>query len=192
MCNYLGKYDQHLRDTASNHMENLQNKLEGNLSQWNEEMKQKSEFEEKLLQEYRNSTTWYQHEIQHLQGQKSEKEASLEQLRVEFLKERQKLNDKHKDELSVKATEHTRLSEKQRRRQEQLVHWYSRKLDEKDEKWQATLASVQEKNMHLVHERNEERVAYQKEAQNADEQIQNLTTNLTKLKYDFDAISKLN
>ncbi|TGJ85816.1 hypothetical protein E0Z10_g2950 [Xylaria hypoxylon] len=189
---YLKKYDQQLSGTVSNHLETLQKKLEDNLDGWNQEIKQQREFEEKLLQEYRNGMTWYQHEIETLQEQRSNKEASLEQLRVEFSNERQRLNDDHIEQLNVKATEYTRLTEKQHRKQERLANWHTRKIDEKDDKWQERLASVQEKNAHLVRARNEKQVEHEREAQRAEEQILNLTTDLNKVKRDLDTVVNAN
>ncbi|KAK5625370.1 hypothetical protein RRF57_001086 [Xylaria bambusicola] len=151
---YLERYDQHLRDTASYHLQKLQRELEGNLSRLDEETRRQGEFEQNLLQEYKNTTTWYQHEVQSLQGQKSEKEASIEQLRAEFLNDRQRLYDEHRNELNTKATEYARLTEKQHRKQERLANWYNRRMDEKAEKWRTRLVSVQLENAHLINERN--------------------------------------
>ncbi|RWA03787.1 hypothetical protein EKO27_g11313 [Xylaria grammica] len=189
---YLEKYDQQVSGTVFNHLETLGRKLENNLGEWNQEMKQKREFGEKLLQECGNRMTQYQREIETLQGQKSDKEASLEQLRAEFSSERQRLNDEHIEQLNIKATEYTRLADKQQRKQERLTNWYIRKIDEKDDRWQERIASVQEKNADLVRASNEQQIEHEREARRADEEIQDLTAEFNKVKQDLDAMGKVN
>jgi kinesin family protein C1 len=179
ICDYLEKYDQHVKTTASDHIDTLQKKLETNLDIWNKEMKQKREFEEKLLQEYGNGLSWYQREIQQLQGEKVSKETALEQLHKEFSNERQKLNDEYQEQLSAKQSEYSRLVEKHYRQQERLVNWHSRKLDEKNDKWQERLASEQQEIARLLHAMKEEQVKHQKETQEADGRLRNLTSDLT-------------
>ena len=187
---YLERYDQNLRDTTSHHWERLHEGLESSIGHLSEEMRRKGEFEENLLREYKNSTAWYQDEIRNLQGQKSEKEASLEQLRLEFLDERQKLNDEHKYELHAKVTEHMRLTERQHRKQQRLISWYDRRMDEKIEKWQTRLTAVEVEKAHLIDEINKDRLEHQKEAQKADEQMQKLAADLNQARRDFDAMSE--
>ncbi|GAW10818.1 hypothetical protein ANO14919_001530 [Xylariales sp. No.14919] len=189
---YLEKYDQQVSGTVFNHLETLGRKLENNLGEWNQEMKQKREFGEKLLQECGNRMTQYQREIETLQGQKSDKEASLEQLRAGFSSERQRLNDEHIEQLNIKATEYTRLADKQQRKQERLTNWYIRKIDEKDDRWQERIASVQEKNADLVRASNEQQIEHEREARRADEEIRDLTAELNKVKQDLDAMGKVN
>ncbi|KAJ2971584.1 hypothetical protein NUW58_g9374 [Xylaria curta] len=192
ILSYFGKYDEHLKTTASDHLNDLQRKLDGNMNSWNEEIQQRREFEEKLLKEYSSGISWYQREIQQLQGESLNKETALERLRIEFSNERQRLNDEHKEQLAAKIIEYSRLTEKQHRKQERLVNWHSKKADEKDEKWQQKLTSAQGEITRLLHMRVEEQVGFQKETQKAGEQIRILTSDLTQVKQELDAAEKLN
>jgi len=187
---YLTRHDQHLKTTASAHLDTLQKKLEGNLDLWNREMKQKIEFEEKLLQEYSNSLSWYQQEIQLLQGENSNKESALEQLRVEYLTERQRLNDEHQGHLNARHSEYSRLAEKYHHRQTRLVNWHSRQLEEKNEKWQERLVSAQQENTRLANLANEEQAKYSREVQQADERIRSLTAGLVRLKEELGSVKE--
>ncbi|KAF2973439.1 hypothetical protein GQX73_g106 [Xylaria multiplex] len=189
---YLEKHDHKFIGTVSECLDMLQRQLENNIERWNREMMRKREFEGELLKDYRNSMTWYQREIETLQRHNSDKEALLEQLRADFPNERQRLNDEYMKQINAKATEYTRLTEKQYRKQERLATWHSKKINEIEDKWQERLASVQEKNTHLVRTRIEQQVEHQMEARKADEKIRNLTRDLNNVKQDLDAMSKVN
>ncbi|KAJ8111403.1 hypothetical protein ONZ43_g5627 [Nemania bipapillata] len=190
--NYLEKYDQHLKATASDHLDTLREKLEGNLELWNKEIRKKGEFEERLLQEYSNGMGWYQQEIQQLQGEKLNRETVLEQLRMEFLNERQRLSDEHNEQLISKAIEYSRLAEKQRQKQERRMNWHIRNTDEKNSQWQERVAAIQEEHARLIRMRAEEQVEHQKESQKASQQIWNLSSDLGKIKQELDTVEKLN
>ncbi|GAW25059.1 putative kinesin motor domain-containing protein [Rosellinia necatrix] len=189
---YLGKYDEHMTVITSNHLDALRKTVEGNLDLWNEERRQKAEFEKERLREHAGVVGWYQREIEQLQRNNADKETALEQLRTESLGERERLSNQYKKELNDKVLECSRLLEAHRRRQERLVSWHSRKADETNNKWLEKLDSVQKQNIRLLRERIQEQADCQMEIRKSDERVQDLTSDLIHFKQELKTVGERN